>query len=103
MPPHDVDVAKTIEALEERVDRGRMRYLRGDVPLEDMLALTASDLKYTIVSFLECEECGRTRFWGLCVRGAPSYKVVDADAPSTWPWDAVPSRALWTRGDGLWT
>ena len=94
-PPHDVDVAKTSEALKERVERGRMRWLRGDVPLEDMLALAESDMKYTIVSFLACEECGRTRFWGLCIRGAPSYKVVDEDAPSTWPWDAVPSRQLW--------
>jgi hypothetical protein len=94
-PPHDVEVAKTSEALKERVENGRMRYLRGDVPLEDMLALAESDMKYTIVSFLVCEECGRTRFWGLCIRGAPSYEVVDVDAPSKWPWDAVPDRLLW--------
>lgn len=94
-PPHDVEVAKTSEALKERVESGRMRYLRGDVPLEDMLALAESDMKYTIVSFLVCEECGRTRFWGLCIRGAPSFKVVDVDAPSKWPWDPVPDRLLW--------
>lgn len=94
-PPHDVDIMKTSGALEERIASGRMRYVRGDVPLADMLALAESDLKFTIVSFLACEECGRTRFWGLCIRGAPSYKVVDEDAPSRWPWDAVPSRQLW--------
>ncbi|KQM82056.1 hypothetical protein [Agromyces sp. Leaf222] len=94
-PPHDVDIAKTSEALQGRVESGRMRYLRGDVPLEDMLALAVSDLTYTIVSFLLCEACGRTRFWGLSIRGAPAYKVVDADAPSNWPWETVPSRPLW--------
>ena len=74
-----------------------MRYLRGDVPLEDMLALAESDMKYTIVSYLECEECGQTRFWGLCIRGAQNYKVVDPKEPSTWPWDAVPPREQWSK------
>ncbi|MDF2562570.1 MAG: hypothetical protein K0R99_4016 [Microbacterium sp.] len=96
-PPHDVDVAKTSEALRDRVRSGQMKYVRGDVPLEDMLALAESDMKYTIVSFLKCEACRRTRFWGLCIRGAPSYKIVDADQPSRWPWEAVPSRLLWAH------
>ena len=98
-PPHDIDVARTTAALQDRVRDGRMSYLRGDVALEDMLALAESDMKYTIVSFLSCEACGRTRFWGLCIRGAPIYKVVEADKPSTWPWDAVPARELWAKAD----
>ena len=72
-----------------------MRYVRGDVPLEDMVALAESDLKYTIVSYLECEDCGSTRFWGLCIRGAPVYRVAQADAPATHPWSDVPARELW--------
>src|SRR5690348_14142091 len=76
-PPHDIDVRRTIDALKVRVDSAQMRYVRGDVPLEDMVALGRSDLKYTIVSFLECRECRRTWFWGLCIRGAPIYETVD--------------------------
>lgn len=94
-PPHNIDVAATTDFLIERVVAGRMRYLRGDVPLEDMLDLAISDMKYTIVSYLQCEDCGRTRFWGLSIRGAPIYKAVDADAPSRWIWDVVPPREKW--------
>lgn len=94
-PPHDVDIVKTSAALEERVVEGRMRIVRADVPLGDMLALAESDRKFTIVSFLTCESCGRTRFWGLSIRGAPTYRVVEAGAPATWPWEAVPPRHLW--------
>lgn len=94
-PPHDVDVVKTIRELIDRVASGRMRYLRGDVPLEDMLALAASEMRYTVVSYLECVDCGRTRFWGLCVRGAPIYRVAAAGEPSARTWEPVPPRHLW--------
>ncbi|MFC0197458.1 hypothetical protein ACFFIR_11345 [Microbacterium arthrosphaerae] len=94
-PPHDIDIVRTIDALKLRVDSGSMRYVRGDVPLEDMLALARSDLKYTIVSYLECDECGRTWFWGLCIRGAPIYESVEADAPAGHSWSAVPARERW--------
>lgn len=46
-PPHDADVARTTNALIRRVESGRMRYLGGDVLLEDMVALAKSDLKFT--------------------------------------------------------
>ena len=95
MGPRGIDVSATSAALIDRVADGRMLYLRGDVPLKDMIPLAMSDMKYTIVSFLECLECSRTRFWGLSIRGAPIYKVVDADAPARWPWDAVPPRSAW--------
>lgn len=94
-PPHDVDIERTSHALQERVQGGHMTFLRGDVALEDMLTLAASDAKYTIVAFLRCEECHRVRFWGLCIRGAPTYKIVDADAPARWPWEPVPPREIW--------
>ncbi|NYF18223.1 hypothetical protein HDC37_003079 [Microbacterium sp. AK009] len=94
-PPHDVDVVRTTDALIRRVESGRMRYLGGDVPLEDMVALAKSDLKCTIVSYLTCGECRRTWFWGLCIRGAPIYKPVAPDAPALHPWSAVPPREQW--------
>lgn len=94
-PPHNIDVVRTIDALIFRVNSERMRFLRGDVPLGDMVALAQSDLKYTIVSYLECLECGRTWFWGLSIRGAPIYKTVDADAPAKHPWREVPARERW--------
>ncbi len=72
-----------------------MRYVKGDVPLEDMVSLAQSDMKFTIVSYLVCEECGRTWFWGLSIRGAPTYKPVAADAPARHPWSAVPPRERW--------
>ncbi|MET0812047.1 MAG: hypothetical protein ABWY03_03260 [Microbacterium sp.] len=96
-PPHDIDIARTSAALQERVDSGLMHYVRGDVPLEDMLPLAESDLKFSIVSYLMCGDCGRMRFWGLCIRGAPIFKVVEVTAPSTWRWGDVPPRERWAR------
>lgn len=94
-PPHDVDIARTSRELGLRVDSGQMRYLRGDVALEEMLPLAESEMKYTIVSFLECTACGQTRFWGLCVRGAPIYRIADPEELSRWQWEPIPSRELW--------
>ena len=96
-PPHDVDAPSTTANLIERVRDGRMQYLRGDVPLEDMVDLAEADMKYTIVSYLRCSVCEQTQLWGLCIRGAPIYKPVASDAPSRWPWSEVPPRELWTR------
>jgi hypothetical protein len=96
-PPHDIDVTATSDALRDRVSDGRMLFLRGDVPLEDMLALAESDLKYTIVSFLACVDCGRTRFWGLCIRGAPIYRIAEPAEVSNWRWSPVPPREQWAR------
>ena len=96
-PPHNVDVLGTTAELADRVAEGRMRYLRGDVPLEDMIDLARSELRYTIVSFLECADCGQVKFWGLCIRGAPIYKTVDAGVPAAWKWEPVPSRETWAR------
>lgn len=76
-PPHDIDIAATTNALQERVAAGRMREVAGDVPLVDMLDLFAADTKYTIVSYLACSDCDRLLFWGLCIRGAPIFKHVD--------------------------
>jgi len=97
-PPHDIDVGGTTARILEELRGGRLRYVRGDVPVEDMIALAESELRYTIVSYLACERCGRTRFWGLCVRGAPIYREVDADAPSRWRWEPVPPRERWAAG-----
>ncbi len=94
-PPQWIDVVATTDALASHVHSGRMRYLRGDVPLEQMVSLAESDRKYTIVSFLQCTECERTRFWGLCIRGAPIYRVVEADAPERWLWEPVPPASEW--------
>jgi len=96
-PPHDVDIALTSRELQRRVDSGQMRYLRGDVALEEMLQLADSDMKYTIVSFLECTACGQTRFWGLCIRGAPIYRSADPAEVSRWSWEPIPSRELWLK------
>lgn len=96
-PPHDIDVQQTCNALKLRVERDQMRYVRTEVPIEDMPALAESDLKYTIVSYLECRQCERTWFWGLCIRGAPIFTPVDADDPAKHPWDPVPPRELWAQ------
>jgi hypothetical protein len=94
--PHDIDPFPTNERLAELVRSGAMRYIRGDVPVEDMTDLLVADLKYTIVSFLECETCGGLRMWGLCVRGAPIYRVAEADEVDRWPWEDAPPRERWT-------
>jgi len=95
--PYDIDALRTIEAVKLRVDSGQMRYVRADAPLEDMVALAESELTYTINSYLECRQCRRTWFWGLCIRGAPVYKPVEADAPAKHLWQVVPARERWAR------
>ncbi|MFD0556466.1 hypothetical protein FB566_1707 [Stackebrandtia endophytica] len=100
-PPYDMDIAATIDALGDRVSDGRMRVIRGDVQLTDMLDLFASDLKYTIVSFLECRHCERTVRFGLCIRGAPIYEHVDGTVPAAHPWQKVPPRQEWVRPETL--
>lgn len=94
--PWDIDA--TTERLQQRVSAGQMRELRHDVPLEDMIALLESELRYMIVSFLECLDCGRVLFWGLCVRGDPVLRHADLAEVERWPWRAVPPREHWARG-----
>ena len=93
--PWDIDA--TTEALIHRVSAGRMRELRGDVLLEDMVALLVSETKYTIASFVECLDCGRVLFWGLCIRGNPILRHAERTEIDRWPWDAVPPRERWAR------
>ncbi|XSS47418.1 hypothetical protein ACQBAU_05155 [Propionibacteriaceae bacterium Y2011] len=93
--PWDIDA--TTEALIERVRAGRMIELRHDVPLEDMLALLESELKYTISSFVQCVDCGRLLFWGLCIRGNPILRCADRTEVDRWPWGSVPARTRWAR------
>lgn len=93
--PWDIDA--TTEALIDRVRAGRMHELRGDVPLEDMIPLLESELMYTIVSFVECLDCGRVLFWGLCVRGNPILRHAERTEIDHRQWGAVPPRARWAR------
>lgn len=91
------DIEATTQALIQRVGEGGMRELRYDVALEDMLPLLESDLKYTIVSFVECLDCRRVLFWGLCIRGNPILRHADRAEIDRWPWSAVPPRQRWAR------
>jgi len=91
------DIGATTQTLLQRVRTGRMRVLRGDVPLEDMVALLESDLKYTVASFLECRDCGRVLFWGLCIRGNPILRHAGRREVDRWRWDTVPPRERWAR------
>jgi hypothetical protein len=93
----DINVTATTNALSALVAAGRMRVLCGDVPIDDMLDLARSEMKYTIVTFLGCEECHRTRFWGLCIRGTPKYEVSEPGAELLWPWERIPRRKTWAR------
>lgn len=95
------DVLATTEALIQRVGAGRMRELRGDVPLVDMVSLLESEQKYTVSSFVECLDCGRVLFWGLCVRGNPILRDADRMEIDRRPWSPVPPRERWARGDAL--
>ena len=52
-PPHDIDVLATTDALISLVEEGRIQERRGDVALADVLDLLCSELKYTVVSYLE--------------------------------------------------
>lgn len=93
--PWDIDA--TTANLIQRVGSGRMRELRRDVPLDDMISLLESDLKYTIVSFVECLDCGRVLFWGLCIRGDPTLRHADRSEVDRWQWSEVPPRQHWAR------
>lgn len=72
-----------------------MRELRGDVPLADMIAPLESELKYTVVMYLDCLDCGRVIFWGLCVRGDPILRQVSSSESARRPWGEVPPREHW--------
>lgn len=93
----ELDIPIAEDRLAERLDDGRMHVLRADVPLRDMVPLAESDLKYTIVLFAKCAACGTTWFYGLCIRGRPAYKPVEAGAEERWPWSPVPERERWAR------
>lgn len=94
--PWDIDA--TTAALIRRVGEGRMHELRHDVPLEDMIALLESELQYTIATFMDCRDCGRVLFWGLCIRGNPILRHVQRTAIDRWPWETVPPRERWAPG-----
>nr|WP_241249435.1 DUF6357 family protein [Agrococcus sp. KRD186] len=94
-PPYDIDIDATTQALQDRVAAGRMRAIVGDVPLADMIDLFASDMKYTIVSFLECLDCTRLLEWGLAIRGAAIFKHVDPAVLDRMRWSEVPPRLAW--------
>jgi hypothetical protein len=89
------DIVATTDALIQRVNAGKLRELRTDVPLEDMVSLLESDLKYTVASFMDCLDCGRVLFWGLCIRGNPIFRHADRAEIDRWPWSAVPPREKW--------
>lgn len=91
------DIGATTAALMQRVNTGSMRIVRGDVSLEDMIPLLQSDLKYTIVSFVECLDCRRVLFWGLCIRGDPILRHAERSEIDRWRWDGVPPRERWAR------
>lgn len=91
------DIDATTDALLRRVASGRMRERRGDVPLADMIALLESELKYTVVAYLDCLDCGRVLLWGLCVRGAPILRHAEPAETDRRPWGAVPPRRRWAR------
>ena len=93
----ELDIRVVEERLAKRFDDGRMHVLKSDVPLRDMVSLAESDLKYTIALFARCDACGTTWFYGLCIRGQPLYKPVEAGAEERWLWSPVPERALWAR------
>ncbi|KRB77130.1 hypothetical protein ASE01_10295 [Nocardioides sp. Root190] len=97
VPPGRIDAVATTSGLGSLIAAGRLREVRGDVPVSDMLDLASSDLKYTIVSFLECQDCHRTIFWGLCIRGDPILRYADPAEVERRSWEAVPPRARWAR------
>lgn len=92
-----ISIPDTIQALLCLIAADKMRLLRADVPLEDMLALAGSELRYTIVCFLECQRCRATKFWNLCIRGEPLYRTCEPGAEKDWPWEPVPPRSEWTH------
>lgn len=85
-PPHNINIVATTNALIQRVSNGSMAVIKGDCPLEDMFALIDAETKYTVVQFLRCQACGNMLFWGVCIRGAPVYKVSDEEAVYNWRW-----------------
>lgn len=93
----EIDIDSTMHTLIARTERGEMKVLRGDVPLQEMVALLESDTKYMIVAFLACQRCLATKFWGLCTRGEPIYRTCETGAEESWLWGPVPPREIWRR------
>ena len=86
-PPHNINIKATCDEIIKRCASKEMSVIRGDCPLDLMLDLLAADTVYTIVQFLQCNVCGKTIFWGLCIRGAPIYKTVERHEADSWPWE----------------
>ena len=87
-PQHNnIDIEATHKAIVKKVSEKSMVVIKGDCPLSEMLELLESDMKYTVVQFLRCDECKNVIFWGLCIRGKPIYKISDENSISKWPWE----------------
>lgn len=82
-----IDPFATTDRLLARVESGEMLLLRADCPLERTNALFESDTRYTLNHYLRCQACGRTVYYGLCIRGLPIYRHVDADTPASRVWE----------------
>ena len=94
-PPHNINIQATCDELIKRCSNGEMNVIRGDCPLEMMVGLLEADTVFTIVQFLHCTVCNKTIFWGLCVRGAPIYKVVERYEVDNWRWED--KRMYWLK------
>jgi len=84
--PEYINIKATNDELIKRCNAGKMHVIRGDCPLEMMLSLLEADTVYTIVQFLHCNVCGKTIFWGLCIRGDPIFKIVERYEVEQWRW-----------------
>ncbi|MEH1098681.1 hypothetical protein [Micromonospora sp. CPCC 205561] len=82
-----IDSSRTTANLLQRVALGDMVLLRADCPLERTTAIFESETRYTLRHYLGCRVCDRTILYGLCVRGLPIYRHVDADEPVTVRWE----------------
>lgn len=97
-----LNVSATTDRLRERVAAGDMALLRADCPLEQTVAMLEAERKYTLNHYLRCLRCGRTVFYGLCIRGEPIYRHVEWDAPVTVAWERTETFVNPMGGDVTW-
>jgi hypothetical protein len=63
--------------LKEMVRQGRIELFAGDCLLEEVEKQLSDEIHYTIQHYFKCKCCNQYFSVSACIRGIPTYKVVD--------------------------
>lgn len=82
-----INIAATVGALLAALASDQISILRGDCPLDQTIAMAETDRFYTVVHFLRCLHCDQVWFFGLCIRGQPTFHPSSSIDAAKWLWE----------------